>query len=48
MGRLQAAGVDATYVEIDSDYGHLASGREADQWTPALRSFLERISPTTR
>jgi homoserine O-acetyltransferase/O-succinyltransferase len=48
MGRLQAAGVDATYVEIDSDYGHLASGREADQWAPALRSFLERISPTTR
>jgi homoserine O-acetyltransferase len=44
MGRLQAAGVDATYVEIDSDYGHLASGREAEQWAPALQSFLERLT----
>jgi homoserine O-acetyltransferase len=45
MGRLRAAGVDATYVEIDSDFGHLASGREAEQWAPALRGFLERIPP---
>jgi homoserine O-acetyltransferase len=45
MGRLQAAGVDATYVEIDSDFGHLASGREAEQWAPALRSFLDRLMP---
>jgi homoserine O-acetyltransferase len=45
MGRLQAAGVDATYVEIDSDLGHLASGREAEQWAPALQSFLERLTP---
>ena len=44
MGRLQAAGVDATYVEIDTDYGHLASGREAEQWAPALRRFLERLA----
>jgi homoserine O-acetyltransferase len=43
MGRLQAAGVDATYVEIDSDYGHLASGREAEQWAPALQCFLQRL-----
>jgi homoserine O-acetyltransferase/O-succinyltransferase len=46
MGRLQTAGVDATYVEIDSDFGHLASGREADQWAPALQAFLQRL--TTR
>jgi homoserine O-acetyltransferase/O-succinyltransferase len=46
MGRLQMAGVDATYVELDSNFGHLASGREADQWTPALHAFLERL--TTR
>jgi homoserine O-acetyltransferase len=45
MGRLRAAGVDATYVEIDSDFGHLASGREAEQWAPALRAFLERLMP---
>jgi homoserine O-acetyltransferase/O-succinyltransferase len=44
MGRLQAAGVNATYVEIDSDYGHLASGREAEQWAPGLRSFLDRLT----
>jgi homoserine O-acetyltransferase len=44
MGRLQAAGVDATYVEINTDYGHLASGREAEQWAPALQRFLERLS----
>jgi homoserine O-acetyltransferase len=46
MGRLQTAGVDATYVELDSNFGHLASGREADQWAPALQGFLERL--TTR
>ena len=46
MGRLQAAGVEATYVELDSNFGHLASGREADQWAPALQAFLEHL--TTR
>jgi homoserine O-acetyltransferase/O-succinyltransferase len=46
MSRLQAAGVEATYVELDSNFGHLASGREADQWAPALQAFLERL--TTR
>ena len=48
MGRLQTAGVDATYVEIDSDFGHLASGREADKWAPALRAFLNRLTAGTR
>jgi homoserine O-acetyltransferase len=48
MGRLQTAGVDATYVEIDSDFGHLASGREADKWAPALRAFLDRLTAGTR
>src|SRR5919108_1800018 len=46
MSRLQAAGVEAAYVELDSNFGHLASGREADQWAPALQAFLERL--TTR
>jgi homoserine O-acetyltransferase/O-succinyltransferase len=45
MGRLQAAGIDATYVEIDSDFGHLASGRAAEQWAPALQRFLEGLTP---
>ena len=44
MGRLQAAGVEATYVELDSNFGHLASSREADQWAPALQAFLERLT----
>jgi homoserine O-acetyltransferase len=44
MGRLQAAGVEATYVELDSNFGHLASGREADQWAPTLQTFLERLT----
>jgi homoserine O-acetyltransferase/O-succinyltransferase len=44
MGRLRDAGVDATYVEIDSAFGHLASGREAQQWAPALQAFLTRLS----
>jgi homoserine O-acetyltransferase len=48
MGRLQTAGVDATYVEIDSDFGHLASGREADKWAPALRAFLHRLTAAMR
>jgi homoserine O-acetyltransferase len=46
MQRLRTAGVDATYVEIDSAYGHLASGREAAQWAPTLQVFLEQL--TTR
>jgi homoserine O-acetyltransferase len=40
MARLRAAGVDATYVEIDSDFGHLASGADCAKWAPALRAFL--------
>jgi homoserine O-acetyltransferase len=43
MQRLRTAGVEATYVEIDSDYGHLASGREAEQWAPALQMFLGHL-----
>jgi homoserine O-acetyltransferase len=48
MGRLQTAGVDATYVEIDSDFGHLASGREADKWAPTLQAFLDRLTAAKR
>jgi homoserine O-acetyltransferase len=44
MGRLHAAGVDAMYIEIDSDFGHLASGREAGKWAPALQTFLARLT----
>ena len=43
MAKLGAAGVDATYVQIDSDFGHLASGADCAKWAPALRAFLDRL-----
>ena len=38
--RLRAAGVDARFHQIDSRYGHLASGMDWQQWEPALRAFM--------
>ena len=35
--------VDARYVEIDTDFGHSASGREWAKWAPALRDFLAQL-----
>lgn len=43
MQALRDAGVDATYFEIDSDKGHLASGMDAAKWAPALRDFMRRL-----
>jgi len=43
MAGLKKAGVDATYFEIDSDHGHLASGADADKWAPALRTFMTKL-----
>ena len=43
MEGLKKAGVDATYFEIDSDHGHLASGADADKWAPALRAFMAKL-----
>lgn len=43
MEGLRTAGVDATYVEIDSEHGHLASGADAAKWAPALRDFIGRL-----
>jgi homoserine O-acetyltransferase len=43
MADLRAAGVDATYVEIDSEHGHLASGADAGKWAPALRAFIAKL-----
>jgi homoserine O-acetyltransferase len=43
MRELAAAGVDATYFEIDSDHGHLASGADADKWAPVLRAFMAKL-----
>jgi homoserine O-acetyltransferase len=43
MEGLKNAGVDATYFEIDSDQGHLASGADADKWAPVLRAFMTKL-----
>jgi homoserine O-acetyltransferase len=43
MQALKDAGVDADYFLLDSEYGHSASGREADKWGPRLRQFMERL-----
>ena len=44
MPALAAAGVDARYVEIDSDKGHIASGADAALWAGELRAFMAGIS----
>jgi homoserine O-acetyltransferase len=43
MQVLKAAGVDARYVEIDSELGHLASGLDGDKWAPALKAFMAEL-----
>ena len=45
MQALKGAGVDAEYFLLDSEYGHSASGLDADKWAPRLRQFMERLSP---
>ena len=43
MQALSAAGVDARYVEIDTELGHLASGLDGEKWAPALKTFIEDL-----
>jgi homoserine O-acetyltransferase len=43
MPALKAAGVDAAYFLLDSDYGHSASGRDAHKWAARLRAFMESL-----
>ena len=40
MAKLAAAGVNARYVDLDSDFGHLAPNPDWQKWAPALREFL--------
>jgi homoserine O-acetyltransferase len=40
MDKLAKAGVDARYVEIDTEFGHSASGADWQKWAPALGDFL--------
>ncbi len=44
MAGLRAAGVEASYFEIDSNRGHLASGLDAAKWAPTLHEFLDRLT----
>jgi homoserine O-acetyltransferase len=43
MKAFKEAGVDAEYFELDSEFGHSASGKDAHKWAPKLREFLSRI-----
>jgi homoserine O-acetyltransferase len=40
---LTKAGLDARYVEIDTEFGHSATGPEWAKWGPTLRDFLTRL-----
>jgi homoserine O-acetyltransferase len=42
MASLHDAGVEASYFEIDSELGHLASGADAAKWAPALRELMQK------
>jgi len=43
MKGLKDAGVDADYFLLDSDYGHSASGADAQKWAPRLKEFMENL-----
>jgi homoserine O-acetyltransferase/O-succinyltransferase len=43
MQGLETANVEADYFLLDSEYGHSASGRDADKWSPRLRQFMARL-----
>jgi homoserine O-acetyltransferase len=43
MGMLKAAGVDATYFELDSELGHMATHRDAAKWAPTLSAFMASL-----
>jgi homoserine O-acetyltransferase len=43
MQAFKEAGVRAEYFELDSEFGHSASGKDAHKWAPKLREFLARI-----
>ena len=43
MAQFAAAGVEASYFEIDSEHGHLAAGTDWAKWAPTLRAFMDRL-----
>ena len=38
---LSSAGVPWSYLELDSDKGHFASGADAAMWSGTLRGFMD-------
>jgi homoserine O-acetyltransferase len=44
MDKLARAGVDARYFEIDTEFGHSATGLEWAKWGPTLKAFVENLS----
>lgn len=44
MPKLAAAGVQAEYVEIDTELGHSSGGPDAAKWEPALRRFMASLT----
>ena len=43
MAKLKAAGVSADYFEIDSEFGHSASGLDAAKWAPRQKAFMATL-----
>jgi homoserine O-acetyltransferase len=43
MQGLKAAGVDADYFLLDSEFGHSASGLDAHKWAPRLKQFMDGL-----
>jgi homoserine O-acetyltransferase/O-succinyltransferase len=43
MVALKAAGIDADYFLLDTEYGHTAPGRDWAKWAPRLRTFMESL-----
>ena len=43
MDGLGRAGVNAKYFEIDSEFGHTASGPEWAKWGPTLKAFVDSL-----
>ena len=43
MQELKAAGVDANYFLLDSEFGHSASGLDAHKWAPRLKQFMDGL-----
>lgn len=44
MDAWRGAGVDARYVEIDTEHGHLGSAVDVAQWVPVLSGFLDELA----